>query len=461
MNRRLVVGTSVVFFALILLLALGKSPFGAQAEVIEPSGGLTETATETVLATETETSTVVPTETATESATTEATGTFTATPTETGSPSPTSTSTLPPTPTATATPSQTGTETPTSTASATATITPSPTPDIKDVQVVISCRTNPETIKITNLLPGSVLIQSIRTIASPVAAEPFNVNRTISASASFTWKAGSAATTNVLTTSEIFTDWRYQEDGVVVTTSIGKIVVRCPERVGPTPPSLMQITLSCNTNPEKTTLKNVGLEPIYLTNLRTNWDKRSDEPFSLGGRRLVPGESITYQSGSSAGAANRITTRDIYTEFAGVVEGVTIKISTTKMFSKSCPPGPKWIEVNLSTQRLNAWEGHKLIMTSLVSTGKDGFNTPTGWFTVDAKYTSKTMAACLGGECWSVPNVPWAMRITDGGVYIHGAYWHNLFGIARLSHGCINLPVWFAENLYWWAPMGTTVKVHY
>ena len=60
-----------------------------------------------------------------------------------------------------------------------------------------------------------------------------------------------------------------------------------------------------------------------------------------------------------------------------------------------------------------------------------------------------------------VPNVPNVMYI-NGGVALHGTYWHNRFGTgARLSHGCVNLPLRAAGWLYDWAPMGTTVRVTY
>ncbi|PIY62567.1 hypothetical protein COY93_02865 [Candidatus Uhrbacteria bacterium CG_4_10_14_0_8_um_filter_58_22] len=45
------------------------------------------------------------------------------------------------------------------------------------------------------------------------------------------------------------------------------------------------------------------------------------------------------------------------------------------------------------------------------------------------------------------------------GYYIHGAYWHNLFGKARVSHGCVNVGYADMERLYWWAQVGTRVVV--
>lgn len=71
------------------------------------------------------------------------------------------------------------------------------------------------------------------------------------------------------------------------------------------------------------------------------------------------------------------------------------------------------------------------------------------------------MTGTAGGESWYVPNVPWVMYVS-GGVALHGTYWHNLFGSgARISHGCINLPIDDAQWLYQWASIGTAVHIHY
>ena len=43
---------------------------------------------------------------------------------------------------------------------------------------------------------------------------------------------------------------------------------------------------------------------------------------------------------------------------------------------------------------------------------------------------------------------------------LHGTYWHNNFG-AIMSHGCVNLPMDFAEWLYGWTSIGTRVEIHY
>jgi lipoprotein-anchoring transpeptidase ErfK/SrfK len=121
----------------------------------------------------------------------------------------------------------------------------------------------------------------------------------------------------------------------------------------------------------------------------------------------------------------------------------------------------KVITVNLSTQWLTAYENGAVVFSAPVTTGKDGFNTPTGTYPIYHKLKLRTMRGEANGESWTVPNVPDVMYI-NGGVALHGTYWHNKFGSGeRLSHGCVNLSLADAAWLYDWAPIGTNVVVHY
>jgi lipoprotein-anchoring transpeptidase ErfK/SrfK len=123
--------------------------------------------------------------------------------------------------------------------------------------------------------------------------------------------------------------------------------------------------------------------------------------------------------------------------------------------------GDKHIVVNLSAQWLYAFEGGRQIFDAPVSTGRDGMNTPTGNYAIYAKLKIQTMSGETDGVPWVVPNVPNVMYI-NGGVALHGTYWHHRFGTgARLSHGCVNLPLDAAAWLFDWAPLGTPVRVTY
>lgn len=121
----------------------------------------------------------------------------------------------------------------------------------------------------------------------------------------------------------------------------------------------------------------------------------------------------------------------------------------------------KSIVVDLSAQWLYAFEDGAAVYDAPVSTGRDGFNTPPGNFAIYSKLSSQTMSGTIGGESYYVPDVPNVMYI-NGGVALHGTYWHNMFGSGvRMSHGCINLPLGAASWLYSWAPMGTPVTVRW
>ena len=136
--------------------------------------------------------------------------------------------------------------------------------------------------------------------------------------------------------------------------------------------------------------------------------------------------------------------------------------------------GKKWIEVSLSQQQLWAYQGNTLISTSLVSTGIEPNHTEQGTFHVRYKLEKTDMAGitdsngqviALGegegqtGTPYDVKDVPHVMYFNYDAEALHGAYWHNNFGVP-MSHGCVNLPLDFATWLFDWAPLGTLVWVH-
>ena len=117
--------------------------------------------------------------------------------------------------------------------------------------------------------------------------------------------------------------------------------------------------------------------------------------------------------------------------------------------------GARRIEVNLSNQTLTAWQGDVMVMHTAISSGRSGTPTVTGTFAVGTKYAAQRMT----GPGYDLPNVPWVMYF-HGSYAIHGAYWHNNFGVP-MSHGCVNMRPNEAEMLYKWAGQGTQVTVTY
>ena len=116
--------------------------------------------------------------------------------------------------------------------------------------------------------------------------------------------------------------------------------------------------------------------------------------------------------------------------------------------------GKKWIEIDLSSQRLVAHQGDSVVMRTKVSTGLRNTPTPVGRYAVRVKIRRQTMT----GLGYSLPNVQWVMYFYRD-YAIHGTYWHNRFG-RPMSHGCVNARNGDAKFLYNWASRGTPVIIH-
>ena len=114
----------------------------------------------------------------------------------------------------------------------------------------------------------------------------------------------------------------------------------------------------------------------------------------------------------------------------------------------------RWIQIDLSSQRLIAWEGTKPVYAVVVSTGKRSTPTRVGTFTIKTKHRVTRMS----GPGYDVTNVPHTMYY-DRGIAIHGTFWHRKFG-TPVSHGCVNVAVNHAKWLFNWATVGTPVVVH-
>ncbi len=118
-------------------------------------------------------------------------------------------------------------------------------------------------------------------------------------------------------------------------------------------------------------------------------------------------------------------------------------------------PTGRWIEVNLTSQTLTAWQGDTPVNTFVISSGKWSTQTLPGTFHIYIKLRTARMI----GLDYDTPDVPNTMYY-DGDFAIHGAYWHNSFGVP-VSHGCVNMRVPDSAWLFDWASIGTLVKIHY
>jgi hypothetical protein len=117
--------------------------------------------------------------------------------------------------------------------------------------------------------------------------------------------------------------------------------------------------------------------------------------------------------------------------------------------------GERWIDVDLETQTLVAYEGKRPVFATIVSTGKGKPGTPLGtpkgvhriWIkllTSDMDNLEDENAA----RYYRMEDVPWVQYFSKG-VGLHGAFWHRSFGFVR-SHGCVNLSPLDAQRLFAW-----------
>ncbi len=109
----------------------------------------------------------------------------------------------------------------------------------------------------------------------------------------------------------------------------------------------------------------------------------------------------------------------------------------------------KWIDVNLKTQTLVAFEGQTPVYATLVSSGRNEHETVPGVFRIREKHIAATMDADTATDGpYSIQDVPY-IQYFNGSYALHGAFWHASFGGVK-SHGCVNLAPWDAKAIFGW-----------
>jgi len=118
--------------------------------------------------------------------------------------------------------------------------------------------------------------------------------------------------------------------------------------------------------------------------------------------------------------------------------------------------GRKWIDISIRRQLLVAYEGHRPVFATLVSTGRGAMGDPEkthatvrGTYMIHSKHIAGTMDGDdVTAEAFDLRDVPYIQYFYQG-YALHGAYWHDDFGKVR-SHGCVNLSPADAAWLFEW-----------
>jgi hypothetical protein len=115
---------------------------------------------------------------------------------------------------------------------------------------------------------------------------------------------------------------------------------------------------------------------------------------------------------------------------------------------RGVPSGSTWVRVDLGSQLISVFRAGHEIGTAVIVYGADGLPTPQGKFPILAKLKDHR------SETYDAP-MPYTLRLTGDGVSIHGS--RVRWGAA--THGCIGVPLPFAERLFSAANVGDDVVV--
>lgn len=110
--------------------------------------------------------------------------------------------------------------------------------------------------------------------------------------------------------------------------------------------------------------------------------------------------------------------------------------------------GAVWIRIDLTRQLVSVFRGEDEIGTAVILYGAPEKPTPKGAFKVIAKATDHY------SRSYDAP-MPYMLRLTDDGIAIHASRVRP----NGATHGCLGVPLRFAEHLYRVAGMGTEVFI--
>jgi lipoprotein-anchoring transpeptidase ErfK/SrfK len=112
------------------------------------------------------------------------------------------------------------------------------------------------------------------------------------------------------------------------------------------------------------------------------------------------------------------------------------------------PAGPTWVRVDLRSQLISVFRSGHEIGTAVIVYGGDNKETPVGTLHILAKARDHRSSLYEA-------EMPYTLRLTDDGVSIHAS--SVRWGAA--THGCIGVPLAFAERLFAATQVGDDVVI--
>ena len=113
------------------------------------------------------------------------------------------------------------------------------------------------------------------------------------------------------------------------------------------------------------------------------------------------------------------------------------------------------VAASTTSHHMTVYRDGKVFARWPISTGRPGDDTPDGaYLTIE-----KANPVDMKGPGYSI-EVPWSVRFTWSGDYLHDAYWSvGEQGFTNVSHGCVNMPPADAEIYYKIAVPGDPVTI--
>ena len=178
---------------------------------------------------------------------------------------------------------------------------------------------------------------------------------------------------------------------------------------------------------------------------------------------------IYYRFNENGGRPNGVTGGSYGDLLWG--EAAAFRVLTTDEVAPIHPdvdPATKKIVVDRTEnyQTLSCLEGSEEVYFCRVSTGQyrdqygnpvKDFLTPLGEHITWRKAISIHMSGGTTGTGYDTPGIPWTTLFSGDGYAIHGAFWHNNFGVPR-SHGCVNCLPEDAKWIFRWATPANTLQ---
>jgi lipoprotein-anchoring transpeptidase ErfK/SrfK len=181
--------------------------------------------------------------------------------------------------------------------------------------------------------------------------------------------------------------------------------------------------------------------------------------YERAGNRLVPGDTAPYREAVPLTGRQQFFHDVLHYETKDgrwLSDRDASRLDPAKKQPGWAVKGERWIDVNITKQSLVLYQGTTPVYATLISSGEAGLGdseqttaTKRGIFRVHAKHVATTMSSDEVGEEFELRDVPYVQYFDDDGHAIHGAYWHDKFGIPK-SHGCINLAPEDARRIFYW-----------